>query len=252
MLPDPAVQYANQIRKGAIAYREGYVGDGYNRLHYVEAGNGPLIIFYHGFPSFWYCWFNQMEVLKTQYRVIAIDGLGAGLSAKPDTSDAYKVKNLAAQLDEFARHINGRKRFILIGQLVLCGMHHEALDLDKCGVPHRPGARVPLDHHGLIDEQAKHDVGVMRQLRTHRADHVEHHPGSRSTGDRCDDPDDDPDGEPTVACPYCRRDIYEDAVRCPYCERYLSDEDAPAPRKPWWIVVGAAVGLYVAYRWIVG
>lgn len=115
MQPDPAVEHANEIRKGAIAYHEGYVGDGDDRLHYVEAGEGPLIIFYHGFPSFWYCWFNQMELLKTRYRVVAVDGLGAGMSAKPDTLEAYKVKNLASQLDEFARFLNDGQRFTLIG-----------------------------------------------------------------------------------------------------------------------------------------
>lgn len=115
MQPDPAVEHANRIRTGTIAYHEGYVGEGDSRLHFVEAGEGPLIIFYHGFPSFWYCWFNQMEMLKARYRVVAVDGLGAGLSAKPDTLDAYRVKNLANQLDAFARSIYDDGRFILIG-----------------------------------------------------------------------------------------------------------------------------------------
>ena len=26
------------------------------RLHYVEQGKGPLILFLHGFPEFWYSW----------------------------------------------------------------------------------------------------------------------------------------------------------------------------------------------------
>ena len=34
--------------------REGYAEIGDVRLHYVEAGNGPLIILLHGFPEFWY------------------------------------------------------------------------------------------------------------------------------------------------------------------------------------------------------
>ena len=39
---------------------------------------------------------------------------------------------------------------------------------------------------------------------------------------------DEDDEEPTVSCPYCRRQIHEDAQRCPYCEQYISAEDAPA------------------------
>jgi hypothetical protein len=63
---------------------------------------------------------------------------------------------------------------------------------------------------------------------------------------------DEEDDEPTVACPYCKRQIHEDSQRCPYCEHYVSEEDAPAPRKPWWIVVGVILALYVVFRWIVG
>jgi epoxide hydrolase 4 len=112
--PDPAVTYAN-ARSGAMDYREGYFGEGQARLHYVEAGRGPLVILYHGFPSFWYSWFDQMEALKANYRVVAVDGLGAGLSAKPTAVEPYRVEQLAAQIDALARHLNGGKRFTLIG-----------------------------------------------------------------------------------------------------------------------------------------
>ena len=60
---------------------------------------------------------------------------------------------------------------------------------------------------------------------------------------------DEDDEEPTIPCPYCRRDVIEDAERCPYCEHYISKEDAPPERKPWWIVVGVIACLYVVYRW---
>jgi hypothetical protein len=58
--------------------------------------------------------------------------------------------------------------------------------------------------------------------------------------------------EPTIACPCCGESIHEDAPRCPHCGTYVSEEDAPAMRKPWWIVVGVGLCLYVVYRWTVG
>jgi len=73
-----------------------------------------------------------------------------------------------------------------------------------------------------------------------------------------DDPDDEFDGESddgeseTVPCPYCRRLIREDADRCAYCESYISREDAPPGRKPWWVLVGVGLCLFVVYRWVVG
>jgi epoxide hydrolase 4 len=112
---DPAVTHANAIRTGPIGYREGYYGSGDTRLHYVEAGRGPLVILYHGFPSFWYSWFDQMELLKTRYRVVAVDGLGANLSGKPTNLAPYRVATLARQLDGIARHVGGKGRFVLIG-----------------------------------------------------------------------------------------------------------------------------------------
>lgn len=73
--------------------------------------------------------------------------------------------------------------------------------------------------------------------------------------DDWDDDDDDweeePDDEPTVECPYCGEEVHEDAQRCPHCGEYISEEDAPAKRKPWWIIAGALLVMYIVYRWIV-
>ena len=63
--------------------------------------------------------------------------------------------------------------------------------------------------------------------------------------------DDDEANEPTVPCPYCRAEIHEDAQRCPECGQYISAEDRPAARQPWWIVVGAIALMYIVYRWTV-
>jgi len=67
-----------------------------------------------------------------------------------------------------------------------------------------------------------------------------------------DEDQDEDDDESTTACPYCDRQIPEDTPRCPYCENYISEEDAPPARKPWWIVAGVIVCLYIVYRWTVG
>ena len=70
--------------------------------------------------------------------------------------------------------------------------------------------------------------------------------------DEADESLDDDDEETTTPCPYCKRPIHEDSYRCPHCGNYLSAEDAVAPRKPWWIIVGVVLVLYVVYRWIAG
>jgi pimeloyl-ACP methyl ester carboxylesterase len=112
---DAAVAYANRAMESGPNYREGYFEYEGLRLHYVEAGEGDLVVLFHGFPSFWFSFFDQMEALKSQYRVVALDGLGAGRSDKPQALSAYKVEALAAQLDALARHLAGDERFTLIG-----------------------------------------------------------------------------------------------------------------------------------------
>jgi hypothetical protein len=62
----------------------------------------------------------------------------------------------------------------------------------------------------------------------------------------------DDEEESTIPCPYCKREIHEDSPRCPYCENYISGEDAPRSRKPWWMIIGLLLCLYAIYRWIVG
>jgi predicted nucleic acid-binding Zn ribbon protein len=52
------------------------------------------------------------------------------------------------------------------------------------------------------------------------------------------DEDDEPD---VIPCPYCGREISEDAEQCPKCRNYVSREDRPAERKPMWVVVTVIV-----------
>jgi len=64
--------------------------------------------------------------------------------------------------------------------------------------------------------------------------------------DEADDRYDSDDDEPTVPCPYCRREILEDVPQCPYCERYISAEDHAQPSKPLWVIMTALVCLGIA------
>lgn len=69
------------------------------RLHYVEAGTGPLVLLLHGFPEFWYAWRRQILPLAAAgFRVVAPDMRGFNLSDKPEGVAAYGVKALVADL----------------------------------------------------------------------------------------------------------------------------------------------------------
>jgi haloalkane dehalogenase len=53
------------------------------RMHYVDEGSGPPIVFVHGTPSWSFEWRALIRGLSGTYRCIAPDHLGFGLSDRP-------------------------------------------------------------------------------------------------------------------------------------------------------------------------
>src|SRR5229473_3075672 len=83
------------------------------RLHYVTAGKGKLIMFVHGFPEFWYEWKNQLAEFGRDYQAVAPDMRGYNLSSKPAEVDQYQIKYLVEDLRALAEKL-GNKKFILV------------------------------------------------------------------------------------------------------------------------------------------
>jgi epoxide hydrolase 4 len=105
----------SQLNSESIEFSEGFVTLDDTRLHYVSGGSGKLVLFYHGFPSYWYSWKHQLTALAKDYHVVAVDGLGANLSDKPTDTAAYGISKLAQQLQQLAHALNGGETFILVG-----------------------------------------------------------------------------------------------------------------------------------------
>ena len=86
------------LRRVELAHRYADLGD--VRLHYVEAGEGPLVLLLHGFPQFWYQWKHQVPALvEAGFRVVAPDMRGYNLSDKPLGVRAYRVELLARDVE---------------------------------------------------------------------------------------------------------------------------------------------------------
>lgn len=85
------------------------------RLHYVEAGEGPLVILLHGFPDFWYSWRNQIPALVgAGYRVVAPDMRGYNLSDKPREVASYRAAMVAADVAGLI-HACRAERAVVVG-----------------------------------------------------------------------------------------------------------------------------------------
>src|SRR6516164_5548273 len=94
-----------------IELREGYAEIGDQKLHYVEAGDGPLIVLLHGFPEFWFGWRLQIEPLASAgFRVVAPDTRGYNLSSKPEGFEAYAVDLLANDIRGLIGELGARSR----------------------------------------------------------------------------------------------------------------------------------------------
>src|SRR5579875_528656 len=66
------------------------VDAGGTRIHLVEEGEGPLVLFVHGFPESWYSWRHQLPaVAGAGFRAVAIDVRGYGRSSAPLEVEAY-------------------------------------------------------------------------------------------------------------------------------------------------------------------
>jgi haloalkane dehalogenase len=53
------------------------------RFHYVDEGRGPTLLFLHGGPMSSFMWRHQIAALRAQYRCVAVDLPGLGLSTTP-------------------------------------------------------------------------------------------------------------------------------------------------------------------------
>ena len=99
----------------ATDLREGYADLGEVRLHYVEAGDGPLVVLLHGFPEFWFGWRFQIPALaEAGFRVVAPDMRGYNLSSRPSGVRAYDMDLLAGDVRDLIRE-RGSERALLAG-----------------------------------------------------------------------------------------------------------------------------------------
>ncbi len=68
-------------------------------LHYVTLGEGPVVLFVHGFPDFWYTWREQMATLSGEYKTVAMDTRANNKSGKPDGVEHYAMQHLLADVE---------------------------------------------------------------------------------------------------------------------------------------------------------
>lgn len=75
-----------------------------HRLHYIDKGEGKVIVMVHGNPSWSYYYRKLIRLLSTSHRVIAIDHIGCGLSDKPQEYE-YTLENHINNCNQLLDHL---------------------------------------------------------------------------------------------------------------------------------------------------
>jgi haloalkane dehalogenase len=120
------------------------------RLHYIDEGEGPVIVMVHGNPTWSYYFRHFITLLRENHRVIALDHMGCGLSDKPQNYPyclQQHIKNLDCllahlQIDRFSLVVHDWGGAIGIG----CAVNHLS-KIEKIVVMNTAAfrsARIPL------------------------------------------------------------------------------------------------------------
>ncbi|MCY9666197.1 alpha/beta fold hydrolase [Paenibacillus alginolyticus] len=90
-----------------MSYRDGMI-------HYVDEGQGPVILLLHGNPTWSYLYRNVIKELSGECRLIALDYPGLGMSRAP-SDYGYTPKEHSEAVTEFIRRLD-LKDFVLVVQ----------------------------------------------------------------------------------------------------------------------------------------
>ena len=102
-------------REGALVenFSHRFVQTNGIRMHYVEAGQGPLVLLCHGFPESWYSWRHQIIALADAgFHVVAPDMRGYGQTDRPQEVEAYDIFQLTGDLVGLVNALGGHPAVI--------------------------------------------------------------------------------------------------------------------------------------------
>src|ERR671921_808800 len=84
------------------------------QMHVAEAGEGPLVLFCHGWPESWYSWRHQLTgVSAAGFRCVAPDMRGYGGTRPPEPIDQYPLHHLAGDMAGLVKALGGTRAVIV-------------------------------------------------------------------------------------------------------------------------------------------
>ncbi len=71
------------LKQGSFPFESRFIEINNAKVHYVDEGSGPVILFLHGNPTWSFLYRNIIKSLRDEFRCVALDYPGFGLSTTP-------------------------------------------------------------------------------------------------------------------------------------------------------------------------
>ena len=80
---------------------------GGHRYHYLDEGDGPVLLMVHGNPTWSFYWRELVKAFRGRYRVVVPDHLGCGLSDKPPADRySYRLRERTSDLGQLIEQLD--------------------------------------------------------------------------------------------------------------------------------------------------
>ncbi|MEM7654672.1 MAG: alpha/beta fold hydrolase [Bacteroidota bacterium] len=95
---------ANEYHPIEFPFKSHYLNWEDGKLHYIDEGKGPVLVFLHGHRSSSYVFRDLIKELMADYRCLALDFHGFGKSSTPSSQD-YSLEWQSRQLAFWLKHL---------------------------------------------------------------------------------------------------------------------------------------------------
>lgn len=95
----------SDILKKILPFESHYTAVGGFKMHYLDEGQGPVVLLLHGNPTWCFFYRNLIKRLRDNFRVIVPDFIGMGLSERPKRVH-FRASHRIQHLNEFVENLN--------------------------------------------------------------------------------------------------------------------------------------------------
>ncbi|WP_371195855.1 alpha/beta fold hydrolase [Glaciecola sp. SC05] len=171
MLSESFNQYRNRAKWCIYGYHKVAFWDTESNAQASEqrqvegsANTKEVIVFLHGFPSASWDWHFQWQILKENYRCIAFDMLGFGLSDKPRPHQYSVLEQadialyLCQKLGVRKAHIVAHDYGVSVAQELLARQHQRIPSVDISSICFLNGGLFAETHRPLFTQKLLHSI----------------------------------------------------------------------------------------------